>query len=152
MRKVRTCLWFESEGEAAATFYTSLLPNSRIEGVFRPSPSAPALVVEFSLDGQSYQALNGGPGHPQTDAASIVVMAQDQAETDRLWAALTGEGGAPVQCGWLRDRWGVCWQIVPARAIELLSQSDRAASGRVMAALMEMVKIDVAALEKAAAG
>jgi predicted 3-demethylubiquinone-9 3-methyltransferase (glyoxalase superfamily) len=148
--KIRTCFWFDREGEAAAAFYVSLLPDSRVESVFRPEPNGPALTVDFTLAGTPYQILNGGPQFPQTVAASISVLTEDQAETDRLWAALIADGGDDSKCGWLKDRWGVSWQIVPKALPRLLGSSNRAASGRVMQALMSMQKIDVAALEAAA--
>lgn len=152
MSKVKTCLWFDTEGEEAARFYVSLLPDSRIDDVFRRGPGEPALLVSFTLAGQSYQTLNAGPGHPPTDAASIVVMTDDQAETDRLWAALTADGGADIACSWVRDRWGVSWQIVPRRAMELFNDPDRAAAGRAFAAMTQMKKLDIAALEAAFRG
>ncbi|MGR3322456.1 MAG: VOC family protein [Pseudooceanicola sp.] len=151
MTSVRTCLWFDGTGLEAAEFYTGLLPDSRIEGSFRPDPSKPPLTVEFTLAGTPYQALNGGPKFPFTEAASISVTTPDQAETDRLWDALTADGGAEVQCGWLRDRWGLSWQIVPREAIALLSRGDAGAQAA-MDALMQMVRIDVAALRRAADG
>ena len=113
--KVRTCLWFDSRGEEAARFYVSLLPDSRIETVSRPDPDGPALTVDFTLAGAPYQVLNGGPMYPQTPAASISVLTKDQAETDALWSALLADGGKAGQCGWLTDRFGVSWQIVPER-------------------------------------
>ena len=147
---VRTCLWFDQDGEEAARFYVSLLPGSHVGDVFRPEPGGAALVVEFSLGGAPYMALNGGPRYRPTPAASILVPTPDQRETDRLWDALVGDGGEEGMCGWLTDRWGVSWQIVPRALPRLLIQSDRAASARVMAALMTMKRIDVAALEAAA--
>lgn len=147
---VRTCLWYDGDGEEAARFYVSLLPDSRIESAFAPDPSKPPLVIDFTLCGTPYQALNGGPKYTHTAAASISVMTADQAETDRLWEALTANGGAPVQCGWLTDRFGLSWQIVPKRLPELLADPDPEKSSRVMQAMMQMVKIDVAALETAA--
>ena len=148
--KVRTCLWFDSEGEAAAQLYVSLIPGSSIDSVFRPEPGKPPSMVNFTLAGVPYQILNGGPGHPQTTAASISVQTDDQAETDKIWDALVANGGSPVQCGWLKDRFGLSWQIVPRRLPELLGDPDRAKSARAMQAMMKMVKIDIAALEAAA--
>ncbi len=109
---VRTCLWFDGQGEVAARFYVSLLPGSAIEGVHRPAPDGPALIVEFSLAGAPYMVLNGGPKYTHTPAASISVSTDDQETTDRLWAALTADGGRESRCGWLVDRFGVSWQIV----------------------------------------
>ena len=147
--KVRTCLWFGKDGLEAAEFYVSLLPDSRIESIFRPQPDAPALTVDFTLAGTPYQVLNGGPHYTLSPAASISVTTQDQAETDRLWASLTADGGEESMCGWLVDRWGVSWQIVPQRLLELLSHPDSAAAGRAQEAMMHMRKIDIAALDAA---
>lgn len=150
--KVRTCLWFDSRGEEAARFYVSLLPDSRIETVSRPDPDGPALTVDFTLAGAPYQALNGGPHFPQTPAASISVLTKDQAETDALWTALVAGGGKDGQCGWLTDRFGVSWQIVPAPLLEMLGAPDRAAAERAQQAMLQMRKIDIAALESAFRG
>ena len=128
------------------------MPESRIENVFRPAADGPALVVDFVLAGTPYQALNGGPQFRFTEAASISVLTEDQAETDRLWAALLADGGAAKQCGWLADRYGLCWQIVPEALPRLLSDPDPAAAGRVIEAMMQMVKIDIAGLEAAHRG
>lgn len=150
--KVRTCLWFAGNGEEAARFWVSLLPGSAIEGAFRPDPQKPPIVVNFTLAGTPYQVLNGPPLFKHNEAASISVLTEDQAETDRLWEALVADGGAESQCGWLRDRFGVSWQIVPKALPRLLSDPDAAAAGRAMAAMMGMRKIDIAALEAAFAG
>jgi len=147
---LRTCLWFEEDGEEAAVFYVSLLPGSRITSIFRPDPEAPALMVSFSLAGVPYQILNGGPHHRLTPAASISVTTRDQAETDRLWEALLADGGTESRCGWLTDRWGLSWQIVPEALGRLLGHPDPSAAARVHAAMMGMGKLDVAALEAAA--
>ena len=150
--KVRTCLWYDGKAEEAARFYTSLLPESRIESVFRPAADGPALFVDFVLGGTPYQALNGGPKYTFSEAASISVVTSDQAETDRLWAALLADGGAAKQCGWLADRYGLCWQIIPEALPRLLGDPDPAAAGRVMQAMMGMAKIDIAGLEAAHRG
>lgn len=150
--KVRTCLWFNRDGEEAARFYVSLLPNSGIEDRLRPEPDKPPLIVNFTLAGAPYQALNGGPQFTFSEAASISVMTGDQAETDRLWTALIADGGSESQCGWLRDRFGLSWQIVPDCLPRLLSDTDTAAAGRVTQALLRMRKIDIAALEAAHRG
>lgn len=147
--KVRTCLWFDGKAEEAARFYVSLIPRSRIETVFRPDPDGPPLVVEFTLGGTPYQILNGGPQFRLTEAASISVMTEDQAETDRLWDALTDDGGREDRCGWLKDRYGLSWQIVPRALPRLLSDPDRDAAGRAMQAMMGMRKIEIAQLEAA---
>lgn len=157
MNKIVPCLWFDGQAEAAAVFYTSLLPNSRIDRVFRSptdTPSGPAgsvLTVEFTLAGNPYLALNGGPAFAFNEAVSFQIMCDDQEEVDRLWAALT-EGGGEVACGWLKDRFGLSWQIVPRRLVELLADPDVGRSKRAMEAMMTMVKLDIAELERAADG
>lgn len=145
--KVRTCLWFESGGLDAARFYTGLIPNSTLETA--ASAGSEPMIVAFSLAGVPYQILNGGPHHRLTPAASIVVTTRDQGETDQLWNALTSNGGEAGRCGWLTDRWGVSWQIVPDALPRLLGAPDREAAGRAQAAMMQMGKIDIAALEAA---
>jgi predicted 3-demethylubiquinone-9 3-methyltransferase (glyoxalase superfamily)/uncharacterized protein YndB with AHSA1/START domain len=144
---VRTCLWFDHGGLAAARFYASLLPNSVVE-TDAEGGSEP-MVVAFSLAGVPYQILNGGPVYRASPAASIVVTTPDQAETDRLWAALTADGGEPGRCGWLTDRWGVSWQIVPETLPRLLGAPDREAAGRAQVAMLQMHKLEIAALEAA---
>lgn len=148
--KIRTCFWFEKDGLDAAEFYVSLLPDSRIDRQFRPSEGEPPLVVDFTLAGAPYQILNGGPQFTHSEAASISVLTRDQEETDRLWNALTADGGAEGQCGWLRDRYGLSWQIVPEALPRLLAQ-DSGFEGPVMQAMMGMKKINIAELEAAAA-
>jgi predicted 3-demethylubiquinone-9 3-methyltransferase (glyoxalase superfamily) len=154
--KIAPCLWFADEGEEAARFYTSLFPNSQIDHVLRsptdyPGGSAGAvLVVEFTLAGQNFIALNAGSKGEYTDALSLSVECEDQAEVDHFWNGL-GAGGKFVQCGWLQDRYGVRWQIVPKRMTEML-RGEPAKAKRAMQAMMEMVKLDVAALEKAYEG
>lgn len=150
-QKVRTCLWFPKDGDKAANFYVSLLPDSAIDGGHGPE-DGPPLVIEFTLAGAPMMILNAPGGPPPNHAASISVLTDNQAETDRLWAALTGDGGQEVMCGWLTDRWGVSWQIVPKRLAEMLSSDDRPARDRAMAAMQAMVKLDHAALEAAFAG
>ena len=150
--KVRTCLWFDSQGEEAARFYVALLPDSRIESVSRPDADGPALTVDFTLAGAPYQALNGGPMYPQTPAASISVLTKDQAETDALWSALVAGGGKEGQCAWLTDRFGVSWQIVPEPLLAMLGDPDKAAAERAQQAMLKMGKIDIAVLEAAFRG
>lgn len=150
--KVRTCLWFDGNGEEAARFYVTLLPGSAVENVVRPSADGPALVVEFTIAGAPYMVLNGGPQYKHSEAASISVLAKDQTEIDRLWDALVAGGGAEGRCGWLKDRFGVSWQIVPQALPLALMSPDREAAGRAMAAMMTMSKIDIAAIEKAFRG
>jgi len=147
--KVRTCLWFDNNGEEAARFYVSLLPNSFVESAFNPRSEGGPLVVEFTLAGVPYMILNGGPQHPHTPAMSISVLTRDQEETDRLWDALLAGGGEESMCGWLTDRFGVSWQIVPEAFPRLFSSNDKAAAERAMQAMMQMRKLDIAALEAA---
>ena len=147
--KVRTCLANKDQAEEAARFYVSLIPNSAFEGAFRPQPNGPALMVAFTLAGAPYQALNMGDYVTLNDAVSISVTTKDQRETDELWEKLLADGGAPNRCGWLKDRFGLSWQIVPEVLPRLLSHADRAAADRAMQAMMSMVKLDIAGLEKA---
>ena len=147
--KVRTCLWFERDGERAAEFYVSLLPDSRLEGRFVREAGEAPLMMDFTLAGTPYQIINGGPAFRQTAAASIAVTTQDQAETDRLWSALCADGGSSSRCGWLEDRFGTSWQIVPEALPRLLRDDDRAASGRAFQAMLGMTRIDIAALQAA---
>ena len=150
--KVRTCFWFDSQGEEAAEFYVSLLPDSRVESVHRTGPDGPALIVEFTLAGAPYMTLNGGPHYKLTPAASVSVLTEDQEETDRLWSALLDGGGREQQCGWLVDRFGLSWQICPEVLPEMLASEDRAAAARVQDAMMKMVKLDIAVLQEAFEG
>ncbi|WP_121065561.1 VOC family protein [Chachezhania antarctica] len=147
--KVKTCLWFDGTGEEAARFYVSLLPDSSLNVVSKPDPDAPALIIEFTLASVPYQILNGGPTYTLTPATSISVLTDDQAETDRLWAALVTDGGAEGMCGWLVDRFGLSWQIVPRGLLAYLGAEDREAAGRAHAAMMQMSKIDLPALDAA---
>ena len=146
---VRTCLWFDDDGEAAARFYVSLLPESHLEDIYQPDPEKPPMVVNFTLSGVPYQILNGGPMFIQSEAASISVTVADQAEADRLWNALTADGGREGQCGWLKDRWSVSWQIVPQAVLDMLKNDDRQAAGRAMAAMMTMHRLDIDTMRKA---
>ena len=158
MSKVSPCLWFDGEAEEAAKFYVSLLPDSRIEKVQKNTVDSPAgkagsvLVVEFTLAGQRFMALNGGMKMEYTHAVSFMIDCADQAEVDRLWDALTADGGQPERCGWLRDRFGVSWQIVPTALPKYLGGSDRAGAQRAMQAMLGMVKLDIAGLKKAYEG
>ncbi len=148
-KRVRTCLWFDDQGHEAAEFYVSLLPGSAIESVFRRGDDAPPLVVDFHLSGTPYQALNGGPHFKHSPAASIVVMTKDQPETDRLWTALTANGGEESRCGWLVDRYGVSWQIVPEVTLRMIQDPDREAAQRAWDAMLTMNRLDIAAMEAA---
>jgi predicted 3-demethylubiquinone-9 3-methyltransferase (glyoxalase superfamily) len=145
---VRTCWWFNGDGQEAADFYVSLLPDSSIEGSHGPE-GGPPLVIEFTLAGAPMMILNA-PGAPApTHQSSFSVLTADQPETDRLWAALLKDGGKEVACGWITDRWGVSWQIVPKRLPDMLASPDRAAADRAFKAMQQMVKLDIATLEAA---
>jgi predicted 3-demethylubiquinone-9 3-methyltransferase (glyoxalase superfamily) len=155
MPKPTPCLWFDTEGEEAARFYVSVFPNSRIVEVARYGEAGPreegtVMVVSFELDGRPFTALNGGPQFRFTEAVSFTIECDDQAEVDRYWETLS-EGGEEGPCGWLKDRFGLSWQIVPARLTELLRDPDTARAQRVMAAMLGMGKIEIADLEAAAA-
>jgi predicted 3-demethylubiquinone-9 3-methyltransferase (glyoxalase superfamily) len=154
MQKIIPNLWFDTEAEDAAKFYTSIFENSRINNISHygeagPRPAGTVLTVDFELDGQGFTALNGGPEFKFNEAISFLVNCETQEEVDRLWDALT-EDGQEVQCGWLRDKYGVAWQIVPTRLQELLQDPDAEKANRVMRAMLQMVKIDIDTLEKAA--
>jgi predicted 3-demethylubiquinone-9 3-methyltransferase (glyoxalase superfamily) len=144
---IRTCLWFERGGLEAARRYVELIPNSRLETGENAGPEP--LIVSFSLNDVPYMILNGGPRYQLSPAASIVVITPDQAETDRLWGALLEGGGEESRCGWLIDRFGVSWQIVPEALPRLMGDPDRAAAERAIAAMLKMSKIDIATLEAA---
>lgn len=155
MDELITCLWFDTEGEEAARFYTSLFPKSRILDVTHygsagPRPEGMVMTVTFELNGQRFVALNGGPEYAFTPAVSFQVMCEDQAEIDRYWEALS-EGGEPGPCGWLQDRFGLSWQIVPTALPRLLATADAERAQRVMAAMLSMSKLEIAPLEQAAA-
>ncbi|MFL6844127.1 MAG: VOC family protein [Allosphingosinicella sp.] len=158
MDKVSPCLWFDGNAEEAANFYVSLLPDSRIDSVDRAPTDYPAgsagdvLTVEFTLAGRSFTALNGGPNFKFNEAVSFSIACEDQAEVDRLWDTLIADGGSEVQCGWLKDRFGLSWQVVPKRMHEMLVSPDHAAARRAFQAMMEMVKLDLPTLERAFAG
>ena len=157
MSKISPCLWFDGEAEEAANFYVSLLSNSRIDQVQRNVTDSPAgkagtvLTVAFTLAGQRFLALNGGTRFEYTPAISFMVDCAHQAEVDRLWDALS-DGGAPNRCGWLKDRYGVSWQIVPTVLPKLLGDRDSVKAQRVMQAMLQISKLDIAALEAAHAG
>jgi predicted 3-demethylubiquinone-9 3-methyltransferase (glyoxalase superfamily) len=158
MDKVTPCLWFDGKAEEAARFYTSLIPNSRIVDVQRsPSdtPSGPegmVLTVEFELDGRSYIGLNGGPEFTFNEAISLQVECEDQAEVDKYWDGLLADGGGPSVCGWLRDKYGLSWQVTPKRLLEMYTSPDRDAARRAMDKMLTMTKLDIEPLERAFAG
>ena len=156
--KVVACLWYDGCAEEAARFYVDSFDDSRITDIHRAHTDWPAgkagdvLTVSFTIAGSAFLALNGGAGPAFTDAVSFQLITQDQAQTDRYWAAITRDGGSEIACSWCRDRWGVRWQIVPRALMEGMADPDPAAAARVMQAMMGMVKIDIAAIEAARRG
>ena len=154
MDRITPCLWFDTEAEEAAQFYTSVFPNSRIVHVSHygsagPRPAGMVLEVEFELNGRSFLALNGGPDFTFSEAISLQVDCKDQDEVDRLWVTLS-EGGEEGPCGWLKDRYGLSWQIVPSVMYELIADPDQERAQRTIAAMLQMGKLDIAELERAA--
>jgi predicted 3-demethylubiquinone-9 3-methyltransferase (glyoxalase superfamily) len=154
MPRITPNLWFDAQAEQAAAFYVSVFPNSAITTVTRygesgPGPAGSVLTVDFVLDGQEYTAINGGPHFTFDEAISLLINCADQDEIDYYWDALT-EGGAESQCGWLKDKFGLSWQVVPANWHKLITDPDRARADRAMTALFTMKKIDIAAIEAAA--
>jgi predicted 3-demethylubiquinone-9 3-methyltransferase (glyoxalase superfamily) len=156
MQKITPFLWFDANAEEAVAFYTSIFPNSSIQGGDRykkdtPGTEGTVMLISFTLNGQAFTALNGGPIYKFTPAISFLVSCEDQAEVDHYWERLT-EGGQAVQCGWLTDKYGVSWQIVPKALDELLADPDPQKTYRVMQAMLKMVKLDIAGLRKASEG
>ena len=158
MSKISPCLWFNGEAEEAANLYVSLLPDSRIDKIQRNTVDGPGgkagtvLVVEFTVAGQRFMALNGGMKMEYTHAVSFMIDCADQAEVDRLWDALLANGGQPSKCGWLKDRFGVSWQIIPSALPKYLGGADSAGARRAMQAMLGMVKLDIAELKRAYEG
>lgn len=158
MSKISPCLWFDKDAEKASDFYVSLLPGSRVERIVNSPGDYPGgkagdvLLVEFTLGGQTFQALNGGNAGQYTDALSLSISCEDQAQVDSVWAKILENGGTEIQCGWIHDRWGVRWQVVPRAFAEIMASPDAAAVGRAFQAMMGMVKLDLAALKAAAGG
>ena len=154
VQKISPFLWFDNNAEEAVNFYTSIFENSRIRKTVRnadgmPGPKGSVLTMSFELAGGEFTALNGGPMYRFTEAISLLVMCDDQEEVDRLWSRLTSGGGKEVQCGWLKDKFGLSWQIVPKAFMDMVSDKDAEKVKRVMASMMQMVKLDVAKLQKA---
>ena len=156
-QRISVCLWFDHEAEEAANFYVSIFENSKVGAITRYGdegakaagrPKGSVMTVAFELDGQELIALNGGPVFKFTEAVSLMVNCETQQEVDRYWNALSA-GGQEVQCGWLKDRFGLSWQIVPTILLEMLHDKDPEKARRVMAAMLQMVKLDIAALQKA---
>ena len=151
-----TCLWFDNQGEEAAQYYTGIFKNSRIDEVRRytsagPGPEGAVMTVDFQLNGQKFMALNGGPQYSFTPAVSLMVECADQAEVDYYWERL-GDGGQEIACGWLQDKYGLSWQVVPTPFLEMLADPDPAKVARVTTAMLSMTKLDIADLEGAYAG
>jgi len=156
-QKIKPFLWYDNAAEEAAEFYCSLFPNSHVRKITRypeggMAPAGTVMTVEFTLGGIEFVALNGGPMFKFTEAFSLSIDCIDQAEVDFLWEKLVADGGSPSRCGWLKDRWGLSWQIVPRALPELLSSKEPGVAQRVTAAMLQMVKLDVATLQRAAAG
>lgn len=157
-RKIAPCLWFDGNAEEAVAFYVTLFPDAEVtqvshygDGMSFP-PAGTALLVEFTLFGQRFQALNGGPEFPFSEAISLSIDCQDMSEVNRYWAALTGEGGEESQCGWCKDKFGVSWQVVPAGLGTLLSDPDEGRRARAVQAMMTMRKLDLDVMRRAADG
>lgn len=153
-QKITPFLWFDNNAEEAVNFYTSVFKNSSVDTIARyteagPGPKGSVMVIAYTLNGQKYTALNGGPHYKFTQAVSFVVNCENQEEVDDYWNKLV-EGGEPIECGWLKDKFGFYWQIVPVRFFELIDTADEAKRNRIMNAMMKMVKFDIAGLEKAA--
>jgi predicted 3-demethylubiquinone-9 3-methyltransferase (glyoxalase superfamily) len=153
MESISPCLWFDNQAEEAAQFYVSVFKNSRIVNITRyfegaPKPVGSVMTVEFILDGKEFMALNAGPQYPFNPAISLMATCDSQAEVDEYWRKLC-EGGQEVQCGWLRDKFGVSWQIVPKGLMEMYTKPDRAAAQRVFSAMVKMIKLDMAVLQRA---
>jgi predicted 3-demethylubiquinone-9 3-methyltransferase (glyoxalase superfamily) len=155
MPTITPFLWFDNQAEEAANFYCSIFPNSKVGKITRYSEGAPApagtvMTVEFNLDGQDFIGLNGGPHFRFTEAVSFSIATKDQAETDRYWDALLADGGQPSQCGWLKDRFGLSWQVVPEELNKLMADRDPGRARRATQAMLQMVKIDIAKIRQAA--
>ena len=153
-QKIKTFLWFDNNAEEAMNFYVSIFKNSKVLGVARygdagPGPKGSVMSATFQLEGQEFIALNGGPLFKFTEAISLFVSCETQEEVDDLWKKLTAGGGAPSQCGWLKDKFGLSWQIIPTALMELASDKDPAKSKRVMEAMLQMTKIDISKLKAA---
>jgi predicted 3-demethylubiquinone-9 3-methyltransferase (glyoxalase superfamily) len=155
VQKITPFLWFDADAEEAVNFYVSIFKNSKVLSVTRcgdagPGPKGSVLTMTFQLEGQQFYALNGGPMYKFTPAISLFVDCKTQAEVDELWDKLCEGGGRPIQCGWLEDKFGLSWQIIPSVLMELLNDKDPQRSQRAMKAMMQMVKIDIETLQRAA--
>jgi len=158
MTRVTPCLWYDGNAEEAANLYASIFPDSSVDAVHRSPADYPngkagnVLTVEFTVLGMKFLGLNGGPMFKFDEAVSFIVHTKDQAETDRYWDAIIASGGKPSACGWITDRFGLSWQITPQRLLDMMGSPDQAAAKRAMEAMMQMVKIDIATLERAFSG
>ena len=151
MKKITTFLWFQSEAVEAARFYVSLFKGAEFVSTM-PGPGGVPMAATFRVDGQEFICFNGGPHLKLNPSVSLFIDCKDQKEVDELWEKLTADGGEPSQCGWLTDRYGLSWQVIPRRLMETINSPDREASGRAMQAMLKMQKIDVAALDRAFEG
>jgi len=158
MTRITPCLWYDGNAEEAANLYASIFPDSSVDAVNRSPADYPngkagdVLTVDFTVLGMKFLGLNGGPMFKFNEAISFIVHTKDQAETDRYWDAIVASGGTPSACGWINDRFGLRWQITPQRLLDMMTSTDRAAAKRAMDAMMDMVKIDIATLERAFSG
>jgi 2-polyprenyl-6-hydroxyphenyl methylase/3-demethylubiquinone-9 3-methyltransferase len=158
MTRITPCLWYDGKAEEAAKLYASIFPDSSVDAVHRSPTDYPSgkagdvLTVDFTVMGMKFLGLNGGPMFKFDEAVSFIIHTKDQAETDRYWNALIADGGAPSACGWLKDKFGLSWQITPQRLLDMMTSPDKAAAKRAMEAMMQMSKIDVATLERAFKG
>ena len=157
MPNIVTCLWFDGQAEEAAQLYTSIFPDSKVNRVTRyladmPMPEGTVMTVDFTLDGHEFLGLNGGPAFPFNESVSFQIMCKDQTENDHYWDSLTADGGEESQCGWLKDKFGLSWQVTPVRLMELMTSGDPDLVGRVAHCFMQMKRLDIAAIERAAEG
>jgi predicted 3-demethylubiquinone-9 3-methyltransferase (glyoxalase superfamily) len=157
VQKIVTNLWFDAQAEEAANFYCSLFPDSKVLNITRygsagPGPEGQVMVVDFQLAGQRFTGINGGPEFTFSEAISLLINCDSQEEVDRYWDALLADGGEPSQCGWLKDKYGLSWQVVPREMDEMIASTDAAAAQRTLAAMLKMVKLDLAELKRAYAG
>jgi predicted 3-demethylubiquinone-9 3-methyltransferase (glyoxalase superfamily) len=157
VQKIVTNLWFDAQAEEAANFYCSLFPDSKVLNITRygsagPGPEGQVMVVDFQLAGQRFTGINGGPEFTFSEAISLLINCDSQEEVDRYWDALLADGGEPSQCGWLKDKYGLFWQVVPREMDEMIASTDAAAAQRTLAAMLKMVKLDLAELKRAYAG
>lgn len=158
MAKLTTVLWFDGDAEEAADFYAATFPDSAVGAIFRAPSDFPAgkqgdvLTVDFTVLGRAFSGLNGGPEFKPNESVSFMVVTEDQEETDRYWNAIIANGGAPSACGWCKDKWGFSWQITPRTLLEALEAEDKGEGTRAFEAMMDMTKIDVAAIDSARRG